>query len=682
MKNSKTAYLREENLLTLLSQNNFIVPEIQREYVWGNNEKVVVKFLNELKIKVGEVCDQCHQPHASEKINIGFLYSYKPDYVKVKQERFLDENLIDGQQRFTTLFLLLFYCALKENKKRDFLALIRFEEGLGMSFDFKVRDLTRRFLLEFVNKTDSIDQIHDIQERTWFLTDYKSDVSIQSMIKTLHFITDVFDDESQYYHYFLSNIVFWHFKTEATSQGEELYITMNARGEELADNEITKAALMPQGEQLFESGQKWEEWQQFFWKNRDRYVAHQSADAGFNGFLGCIAGFEYYRRTTLGDDVERDQRMLLDIGKVENYFMAIKYLNTHVNEFKKDKDYCDWVDSAMKLLWQLINKRDTNWFADYKDENKGPERSRMVYIWSVLFYIVTCKSERKLNINDTFRFLRLHYVKFNNYDRSVAGILDNVQTALINGPWHLNGTIEENKKHEYLNKSDEKAQNQLEQVIWQIEDHKLNLNGRDLSAVNISHLVDFNQNLLLNDLIEIRDAFRELFPNNSTKGSSLLKSTLLFKGKFWKDSSPSYYSRYDLSDWRRHIRKSEFKKFFYEFVERGCDLQIIYEDSVEQFIVLKKQIIRDSESVLPDPTLDDRFKFYAVLIPPYDFWKEGERLTIYHEVPEGEVRLFENENNILYNSKGTFKGYWGNSDLWKKAVDIHESPLQYLKSLS
>lgn len=315
MKKNKAAYLREENLLTLLSQNNFIIPEIQREYVWGLNETVIVSFLRELKNKVGKTCSTCHQPHISKKINIGFLYSYKPDYVKVKQERFLDENLIDGQQRFTTLFLMLFYCALKENKKRDFLALIRFEENISMSFDFKVRDLTRRFLLEFVKNTDTISQVNEIQRQTWFLTDYKNDVSIKSMIKALGYIANELNGESNYYNHFLSNIVFWHFKTEVTSQGEELYITMNARGEELADNEITKAALMLDEDKLIESGKKWEEWQQFFWKNRDKKSKIQSADAGFGGFLKCIAGLEFLKLSNQGENPEKKLNKLLDTKK-------------------------------------------------------------------------------------------------------------------------------------------------------------------------------------------------------------------------------------------------------------------------------------------------------------------------------------------------------------------------------
>ena len=124
MSRKQNAFLKEENLLTLLSQNNFIIPEIQREYVWGNNEKVINKFLKELKHKIGNGCEHCHLPDGNTRVNIGFLYSYKPDYVKVQNDRFLDENLIDGQQRFTTLFLLAFYFALKENRKVDFLSLI------------------------------------------------------------------------------------------------------------------------------------------------------------------------------------------------------------------------------------------------------------------------------------------------------------------------------------------------------------------------------------------------------------------------------------------------------------------------------------------------------------------------------------------------------------------------------
>ena len=82
------AYLKDENLLTLFSLNNMIVPEIQREYVWGNNSDVLEKFLQELEKKASP-CQECHHVHTNKNINVGFLYSYKPSYVKYESESFL-----------------------------------------------------------------------------------------------------------------------------------------------------------------------------------------------------------------------------------------------------------------------------------------------------------------------------------------------------------------------------------------------------------------------------------------------------------------------------------------------------------------------------------------------------------------------------------------------------------------
>lgn len=119
----RNAYLKDENLLTLFSLNNMIVPEIQREYVWGNNSDVLEKFLQELE-KKGSPCQECHHVHTNKNINVGFLYSYKPSYVKYESERILDEFLIDGQQRITTLFLLLLYRATIEERIDDFLTIL------------------------------------------------------------------------------------------------------------------------------------------------------------------------------------------------------------------------------------------------------------------------------------------------------------------------------------------------------------------------------------------------------------------------------------------------------------------------------------------------------------------------------------------------------------------------------
>jgi hypothetical protein len=43
-------------------------------------------------------------------------------------------------------------------------------------------------------------------------------------------------------------------------------------------------------------GKKWEEWQDFFWQRKDK---NENADTGFNEFIACIAGLEFYKRNLL-----------------------------------------------------------------------------------------------------------------------------------------------------------------------------------------------------------------------------------------------------------------------------------------------------------------------------------------------------------------------------------------------
>ena len=86
----------KKNINDLLNDFNFVVPEIQREYVWGanKNKRVLSQFLKDLDHKLGQ-----------GDANIGFLYSY---------ESGAEHYLIDGQQRYTTILLLCYYLAALE----------------------------------------------------------------------------------------------------------------------------------------------------------------------------------------------------------------------------------------------------------------------------------------------------------------------------------------------------------------------------------------------------------------------------------------------------------------------------------------------------------------------------------------------------------------------------------------
>ena len=60
--------LKELTINDLLKNFKLVIPEIQREYVWGCNKTVLEKFLSELNISFST--------KSNSDSNIGFLYSY------------------------------------------------------------------------------------------------------------------------------------------------------------------------------------------------------------------------------------------------------------------------------------------------------------------------------------------------------------------------------------------------------------------------------------------------------------------------------------------------------------------------------------------------------------------------------------------------------------------------------
>jgi len=675
MKTNNATYLKDENILSLLSLNNLIVPEIQREYVWGKKENASVlnRFIKNIKDNC-YACESCNHVHKKKDINIGFLYSYKPSYVSLDGERFLDEFLIDGQQRFTTLFLLLSFLAVKEEKVKDFLALIRFDKELGkMNFDYKVRNITHRFLIDFLAAFKEDIKIEDILPyeengkwiifQTWFLSDYKSDVTIQAMLGALNKISDAFNDNFCYFDYVLTAVRFWHFKTEATSQGEELYITMNSRGERLSENEEHKSMILPTGE-LPIWGKKWEEWQDFFWKNRGE---NTNADRGFNEFLNCITGLLEYKKKT---GIISDDTMSISAGIIEEYFNAMGRI------YSLGEHDFSWVKKLVDNIKERINKQQTNWLVNYNDDNRAAERRRMVLMWFVLELL---KSESKgLPVtNKELRALRFIWLRYNNNERSVISI----KQFLI--AWQTNsfGLIEwhgdEKEKYEYLNINSiiEKDFTDEEKIIWKIEDHPLNINGRDLGSINISHIVDFSTSPNLQELNMIYGNYIAIFPCEE-KGCSpayekKIKSLMLHYNDengdpFWQRVTPWYYSNYDCSDWRRIVRSGIFKTVFREVFDNNNDCiidQLLGQKKVTFYAQYKDKPIAE----IRNSNLSEQHQlvFYSDLI---DVWECG-NIAFYGNLPENETRIFNNEIRI-YKAGRYFNG---NREFWNevKSKDIN-----------
>ena len=355
----------------------------------------------------------------------------------------------------------------------------------------------------------------------WFLDDYKNDPTVISMISALKSIRKTFGSKSNFYFdYLLTNIHFWHFKTEATSQGEELYITMNSRGEQLSDNEMQKARVLPSNE-LVQYGQEWEKWQTFFWRNRTKGKANNAnADKGFNNFLSCIEGFEGFNKESN-----------LNISSIKTYMEGLMYICSP--EFKKKLStiyadlYTGWFDSFIFCLWNEINTYDGKWDIidprggdkkmrdEYKNQSIARNKSMLFWSWMAYFK----KKEKEIDDELLIRILHFYYIRYQCFKRSSTSI-DTIINAFIsaNGKIHtLDLSLNEDAEEEdninsrtfsdeeilfsKLYYSEESNIREIESCIWEIQDLPYFIDGKGVG--DIGNIVLRDRRLLADDGIFI-----------------------------------------------------------------------------------------------------------------------------------------------------------------------------------
>lgn len=196
------------------------IPIIQRDYAQGREGKEelrenFLKFLleavngtpNELDFVYGSVRNKILQP-------------------------------LDGQQRLTTLFLLHWFVAIKENKLDDELI------NLLIKFTYETRTSSREFCIDLINKGVVYNPEQKISEliidSSWFFLSWRSDPTIKSMLTMLDDIQQTFQDETEVWGK-LNNISFHYIELQNFGLSDDLYIKMNARGKPLTDFENFKA---------------------------------------------------------------------------------------------------------------------------------------------------------------------------------------------------------------------------------------------------------------------------------------------------------------------------------------------------------------------------------------------------------------------------------------------------------
>lgn len=275
------------NYKQLLERHERIrVPMIQRDYAQGRPAETEVRegFLRTLKDALEKPSDDASLP-----LNLDFIYgSVEGD----EHTRFLP---LDGQQRLTTLFLLHWYLAWKDDEWAAFEQL--FLSDGHSRFAYSVRPSSNEFFDELVayrpeaSPQDVPSLAAMIADQPWYFRSWRLDPTIQAVLHMLDAIHAKFGGSSGLFERLLDKeqpaITFQLLDLENFGLSDDLYIKMNARGKPLTAFETFKARYEQElvhqleGETFSIGDQEFDgvdyvarrmdtTWADLFWKHRSR----------------------------------------------------------------------------------------------------------------------------------------------------------------------------------------------------------------------------------------------------------------------------------------------------------------------------------------------------------------------------------------------------------------------------
>lgn len=572
----------EIRLKELFSGNNVvIIPDLQRDYCWGTE-------------KTGNHSSNGHPDHSlatafiwnlvnngflkESDLNLGLVYGYETPRGHIQ--------LCDGQQRITTLFLLLGIINKKSSNHFQDQLISRFEfeeDDKEPYLQYSIRESSLYFLSDLVCEyfiSDNTLSVSDIKSQNWYFKDYDLDPSIQSMLKTLYSIEEiisVIDEPQEFGNYILDRLTFMYYDMVSREVGEETFVIINTTGEPLSSTENLKPLYINRqhpGSQE-DCCKKWEQWETWFWKQRkgNGSKTNDTAENGFKEFLRWITLLN--NREQL-EQIQETGEFSFDLSispdTIDQYFKIINYLFQDIQLFGQEID----------------------WLApDVQDKNKNSQ-----IVWFRLLPVV--EYIKRWGSGD-FR----HVIRVKNFFQNLARI-DNVSKAvgellpraidIIKGMQDPDIaeikktqvssqilTLEEQRKFEiYLSASDEASRHTLEDALWKAEEHKI-WKGEILAMINWSNVSDiFDFNLFM----QFDKIFNALFHDDDSYDKlDLIRRALLAQGLINHPYKYRGYANwsfcYEPSDWQSLIKNNEVQ--FGDFLFNLFDSPNL-EDSLQSII--------------------------------------------------------------------------------------------------
>lgn len=350
------------------------VPYYQRDYAQGRTDR---RIDNIRKVFVEELYQaiqgerQCH---------LGLVFgSYDTD-----NSTFI---AVDGQQRLTTVFLLHWYVAWKEDKLGDC-------QKLSKNFSWDTRSYSSQFveLLFKINRTDNV--IDAIKTNCNYFSIWENDPTVKGMLTMLEEIEKQYPkDECGLCQKLFSgdcSIKYDILKLEKNSDGKT-YLKMNSRGRSLTTFELFKSKFIDGYKQSFAN--KFDgTWLNFMLEmSKDDNGNFADPDISYMNFIN-----EYtYMILSLhsNDDSDKEYKHFID-AKMKDNLMDVPFISfekykpafENINSFEK---FFDWICAnyeTIKCIDGELRFPDSKFFADEIIKSSNPHFSHRTKVFSLFKY--------------------------------------------------------------------------------------------------------------------------------------------------------------------------------------------------------------------------------------------------------------------------------------------------------
>jgi len=203
--------------------NDIEIPIIQRDYAQGRTSEKIGRVRNRFLDAIYESLTR------HKAITLDFVYGEIEGTTLIP---------LDGQQRLTTLFLLHWYIAKKENVECP-------EYEFLNHFSYFTRSSSRDFCKKLVAFNPNFNGVLSdaIKDQSWFQYQWHNDPTISGMLVMIDAINDKFKNEVNLWQALVDDkcISFYFLPISDMGLTDELYIKMNSRGKPLTAFEHFKA---------------------------------------------------------------------------------------------------------------------------------------------------------------------------------------------------------------------------------------------------------------------------------------------------------------------------------------------------------------------------------------------------------------------------------------------------------